>query len=551
MVHLINHPNTPLGPRRSRYDSDSNSRSPPRNRRRKSFSEQAMSAMGMGGSDSNYGRRDRGRDRSSHRRSRYDRPSSRSPSDSRSRSHYRGGGEKDDAKKRLLQAARAALTAGAAEAFKQRKAPGGWAGAKGRRILTAAVTAGGTDGLVDRDPNKHGTRHVVESTLAGLAASHFAGGGSRSQSRDSKSRDSRSRDSRSRGRSSTTTSTLKKLAATGLITAAGKQIFDHISRSRSRPRGRADFRSDDDDEDDDGKKRGSKKRSKSVQDYITQGMAVLGLGEEDDHDRDDRSRDDRDDRRESRGHRGDRERDDRGNGEKDDRERRHRRDRYDDFTDSDEDSEDYKRDSRRGKSSKDVSRTRPLNGKKIPPSNSCDANENDQYHSQGDSDLGDSSDERKKRKKMKRDVLVTSGMASVATIHAAHAIYGSVGKRKHRMHQLREGEITEEEARKRRIKANTMDAVTIGLAAIGIKGAYDEWKEVIEKRKENNHFEEECHQRAMKRERRREQNSNSPKRNRVPDEIESATSADGQKEHSPSYRDENPHVPRETPQIAS
>lgn len=119
------------------------------------------------------------------------------------------------------------------------------------------------------------------------------------------------------------------------------------------------------------------------------------------------------------------------------------------------------------------------------------------------------------------------------------------------MHQLREGEITEEEARKLRIKAHTKDAVSIGLAAIGIKHAYDEWKEVKEKRKETNHFEEECHHRAMKRERRREQSSNSPQRNRIPDEIESATSTDVQKEDNPSYRDGNPHVARETAQIAS
>ncbi|KAJ5329359.1 hypothetical protein N7452_009749 [Penicillium brevicompactum] len=488
--------------RRPRYESDSSpSRSPPRHRRRKSFSEQALGALGLGGAAAASGHRDRGRDRSRHRNRSY----SRSPSDSRSRhgrSHRSSG--RDKSQQRMIQAARAALTAGAVEAFKQRKEPGEWAGTKGKRVLTAAVTAGGTDGLVDKDPNKHGTRHVVESTLAGLAASHFIGGGSRSQSR---------------GRNSAG-SGLKNLAATGAITAAGKEIFDRVagSRSRSRPRGRHDSRSDDE--------RGSHKRSKSVQDYITKGMAALGLGEQEDRRRDDRSGD-------SRGSRRERERDyrePRGHRERDDRERRHRRDRYDDYSGSDADSDYYSRDSRRGKGSRDQ----------------CDHS-----NSESDSDLGDSSDEKKQRKKLKRDVLVTSGLASVATIHAAHGLYGSMEKRKQRMQQLKEGEITPEEARKRRMKANTMDAVSIGLAALGIKGAYGEWKEVNEKRKENHHFQEECAHRAVKREMRRAKSQSTPSRSRWPDEIEYAQSSnDSWKDHTPIYRDGNPYAAHEAPQIS-
>ena len=95
--------------------------------------------------------------------------------------------------------------------------------------------------------------------------------------------------------------------------------------------------------------------------------------------------------------------------------------------------------------------------------------------SESDSDLGDSNDEKEKRKKMKRDMLLTSGLATVATIHAAHGVYGGIQKRKERMQQVKDGEITQEEARKRRIKANTMDAFSVGLAALGIKGAYSEW----------------------------------------------------------------------------
>ncbi|CAG8886359.1 unnamed protein product [Penicillium egyptiacum] len=514
--------------RRPKYDSDSSpSRSPPRHRRRKSFSEQALGALGLGGATASVSRGDRGRGRSPSRRRH--RSYSRSPSDSRSRSRHRGGSKRDKSEQRIAQAARAALTAGAVEAFKQRKEPGDWAGAKGKRVLTAAVTAGGTDGLVDKDPNKHGTRHIVESTLAGLAASHFMGGGSRSRSRG-----------RDGGRSS---GGLKNLAATGALAAAGKEIFDRYSKSRSRPRGRNDSRDSDEE-------RGSHKRSKSVSEYIGKGMAALGLGEEDD-----RRRDSRDDRREHhREHRRE---------HWDDRERRHRRGhRHDEYSDSDTDSDYHNRDSRRGKGSRDVGRHHSLDGRNPPPyaptsasRGESGAGSKDRGHgssSESDSDLGDSSDEKKQRKKLKRDMLMTGGLASVATIHAAHSIYGSMEKRKERMKQLKEGEITAEEARKRRMKANTKDAVSIGLAALGIKGAYSEWKEVMEKSKENSHFREECAQRAVRRERRRARSQGAPSRHhRWPDEIEYAPSTnESRSDHTPVYRDGNPYEVHESQQIS-
>lgn len=365
---------------------------------------------------------------------------------------------------------------------------------------------------------------MVESTLAGLAASHFIGGGSRS----------RSRGRNSRGGSG---SGLKNLAASGALAAAGKEVFDRFSRSRSRPRGRADSRSDDE--------RGSKKRSKSVSEYISKGMAALGLGEEE-RSRDSRDRRDRDHHRDHR----------------DSRDRRHRRDtRHDDYSDSDAESDYYSRDSRRGRGSRDVGRHRSLDGRNPPyaplsaPRGENGARSKDCGHhssSESDSDLGDSSDEKKKRKKLKRDVLLTSGLASVATIHAAHGLYGSMEKRKKRMQQLKEGEITPEEARKRRIKANSLDAVSIGLAALGIKGAYGEWKEVNEKRKENHHFQEECAHRAVKREMRRarSQGGGSSRKNRWPDEIEYAPSTNDSYDRTPVYHDGNPYGVSEAPQIS-
>ncbi|KAJ5098937.1 hypothetical protein N7532_005938 [Penicillium argentinense] len=517
----------PVGPRRSKYDSASeSSRSPPRHSRRKSISEAALGALGLGAasksSDRSYSRHGQDRGRSYSRHGRYS-------SDSRSRSRDRGrhSSKREKSEQRIMQAARAALTAGAAEAFRSRKDPGEWTGEKGRRVLTAAVTSAATDGLVDKDPKKHGTRHVIESTLAGLATSHLVNGGRSS---------SRGRDGR--GRSS---GGIKNLAATGALAAAGKEIYDRFSRSRSRPRGRDER--DDDSRYSDDERRGSRKRSKSVSDYINKGIAALGLDEGKDRGSRDRSRDrskdrdDRSDRRERRHHR-------------DDRRDRDRDSRYDGYSGSDADSDYGRGYSRRGRGSRDVGRTRSLNGGRVPPYSPTSAPRSagsqrptsrgdDCSCSDSDSDLGDSSDEKKMKKKMRRDMLLTSGLATVASIHAAHGVYGSVNKRKLRMKQLKEGEITPEEARKQRIKANTLDAASIGLAALGIKGAYGEWKEVNEKRKENNNFQHECVRRAMKRELKRNRSNSMPSYHRWPDEIEENAYSGGH--GSFSYHDGNPY----------
>ena len=472
-----------------------------------------MSAIGLGSAAS----RDRGRDRDGRGRdsSRYRRYSSDSRSRSRSRDRDRKHRERSEG--RISQAARAALTAGAVEAFRSRKDPGEWTGEKGKRILTAAVTAAGTDGLVDRDPKKHSKRHMVESTLAGLAATHFVNGG-RSQSRGRNSRDGRDRKS---------SGGLKDLAATGALAAAGKEIYDRFSRSRSRARERG--RSSDSDDD----RRGSKKRSKSVSDYISKGMAALGLGEEGSKRSDDgRERGERRRPRDSR-----------------------RRDRSESYSESDTDSDYHhrgssSRDPRQDRGSRDVGRYRsmdgrysqppyPYNNRRSVPTSAprgetggdgaavTKAGTHSHSSSESDSDLGDSDEERNKHKKMRRDMLLTGGLATVATIHAAHNVYGSVQKRKKRMQELEEGKITPEEARKRKIKANTLDAFSVGLAALGIKGAYSEWEEVNEKRKEHKHFQEECEERKKKRLLKRSHSQSTPKRHRWPDEIEYPASRNG------------------------
>ncbi|OJJ49663.1 hypothetical protein ASPZODRAFT_12783 [Penicilliopsis zonata CBS 506.65] len=428
--------------------------------------------------------------------SRHHRSYSYSPSPTRSKSRHTR--EKDE---RIAQAVKAALTAGAAEAFRLRNEPGDWKGAKGRRILTAAIAAGGTDGILDRNnPEKHSTRHIIESTLAGLAANRLVNGPrSRSQSR-SKSRHR----SKSRGGSGA----LKDVAATGLLAAAGKEIYDHVrnrSRSRSRPaggRGRSSSRNSGA-----GDHRGSSRRSKSVSEYINKGLAALGLGESsknsDAGGRRDKDMHDRD-------HDHDRPR------------RRQRRRHLSDSEDSgsswssDEDSRDDRGRSRRG----DRHHSREV----ISPSTGYSSTEggrgnsrlkktkkkNNDSHTDSDSDLGDSSDEKKQDKKLRRDTLLTTGLATVATIHAAHSVYKGYEGRKKRKKEVEEGEMTPQEAHKLRVRANLADAASVGLAALGVKGAVGEWKEVLEKKHERDHYHEECAHRHEKRSARRSQSSARP-----------------------------------------
>lgn len=559
-VHFANFATS--GHRRSRYSPPSYSPSPERRKsRRKSFSEQALGALGLGGgaaaadykhdrdyrggdyrgSDRDYYGRGRDHDRDRYRRGRsYSRSHARYPSSSPSRSrdrnrnrHRSRGGRTHEEK--IAQAARAALTAGAAQAFRSRKDPGPWTGDKGKAILTAAVAAAGTDGLVDQDPNKHSKRHMIESTLAGLATSHLVKGG-RSQSRG--------RDRDGRNKSSGGGGGLKDLASAGALAAAGKEIYDRISRSRSRPRGREGSRDSYDDESDrttrsrsrHGDHRGSKKRSKSVSEYISKGMAALGLEEADGGGGDsDRRRDDRHrtrDRAPDYNHR-------RGGGGSR---------QYDSYSDSDGDESEYRnRDSRRSRGSReprDVGRNRSIGRNPTPktptsaPRGGLDGGASSRPRarssSESSSDLGDSDDEMKKHRKMKRDMLVTGGLATVATIHAAHNVHSSIEKRKQRRKALEEGKITPEEARKRRIKSNTLDAASIGLAALGIKGALGEWKEVNEKHKEHKEFKDECAHRSEKRHMHRQTRSQGPTyRRRWPDEIQNAPSPVNSWKHSP------------------
>ena len=108
---------------------------------------------------------------------------------------------------------------------------------------------------------------------------------------------------------------------------------------------------------------------------------------------------------------------------------------------------------------------------------------------------------------MKGKEYLTAGLAAVATIHAAHSVYSSMEARDKRHQEVIKGEMSPEEARKKKNKARLQDAAAIGIAALGIKGAYSEWQEVQEHRHELAEQQEERKKRHEKRLKRMEKQS--------------------------------------------
>jgi hypothetical protein len=447
--------------RRSRkYESDSSSpsRSPPRRRdRRKSTTEQALGALGLGGvAGALLGKKDnrsRSRDRGGRGRDR-DYSSDRSRS---RRSRSRGGKDsarsKSKGREKIIQSLKAAALAGATEAFRARNEPGGWGGAKGKRVLTAAVGAAGVDGLITGtgggDPDKHSTRHIIESAICGLAAGRLVNG-PRSQSRG-------------RGRSpSQSRGGAGDLVSGGILAAGAKKLYD---RARSKSRGRHESS----DSYDSRSPPREKKRSKSITDYARNGLAALGVGG--------------------------------AAKEVDDKKNRREVDEDDQYYHQKYNGPDGYSDSREV-------------GQPLPSAVNGGAHIRDGYdygpHRTGDpdtdsdSDLGSSSGEEKERKKGTGKQLLTAGLATIATIHAAHSVYQSAEKHEVREKELRKGEISKAEAKKQRNRGYLQDAASVGIAALGIKGAMSEWMEAKEHREEHLKEKEKFERHKAKRAARRE-----------------------------------------------
>ncbi|KAF2189659.1 hypothetical protein K469DRAFT_683072 [Zopfia rhizophila CBS 207.26] len=364
-------------------------------------------------------------DRYEDRRYRDDRRSRRYSSSSRSRSGGRHKGEK-----KWEQAAKAAIVAGAVEAFRSRKTPGPWTGEKGQRIATAALGAAGIDSLVDKDPDKHSKRHVAESAIGGLLANRLAHG-SRSRSRGRgyngsvsppRSR-SRSRSifgrgrSRSRARSEGGGSTIRDVAGAGAVLAAGKALYDRV---RSKSRSRRD-----------------RSRSVSSEDsYVPS---------------------------------------------------RNRRNRA------------YSR----GRSMDDYQEAPRANTERSLTTTTTRKKRDSSTDSESTTDM------EMKRKKMRGKELLTAGLATVATIHAAHGVYSSMVASEKRRRLVSEGEMSPEEARKRKSKNMLQDAAAVGIAALGIKSAFSEWKEMNEQR----HSVKELETRGRKRRKTRERREKEARQN--------------------------------------
>ena len=479
------------------YSSESEDEKPKKSRR-KSIVEGALGLAGLGAAAKAVGG---GRDKSRSRRGSQDSFTSRRSGRSRSRG---GRGKSPEGVAKFQQAAKAALLAGATEAFRVRKEPGGWGGAKGKRILTAAIGAGGIDAAADRDPDHKSKRHILEAVVGGLAGNRLINGSRSNVEDDNRSSRGKSR-SRSRGPSGGGGGAgLAALATAGLGALAAKKISD---RSRSRSRGG-----------DDRRRRGSPdsydsrspspdrrhKRSKSVTDYARKGLAALGIGgaagaAEEDHDR----------RRsevveETHVHRSSRRR----HGSDDDYDRRgsprdlgyaqSRGDPYGDPRYADSRSS-VGGGSRNGGSRRNDARAR--DGRK-------NRRTAEGKGSDSESSLGSSSGDEKRIKKMKGKQFITAGLATVATIHAAHNIYQSMEKREARHKAVQEGEMTPEEARKLKAKATLQDTASIGIAALGIKGAISEIKEANEMRHEFREFREKKEERHKKRLERQKRSNN-------------------------------------------
>ncbi len=451
----------------------------------KSFLENALAAAGLGGAVSALtgGSSD---DKRSDTRSRRG---------SRSRSRSNSGSRNKGSASKIQKAAMVSLLAGATEAFRIAKEPGSWKGEKAKRVLTAAAGAATIDAAQD---DKHGKLGLAESIIGGLLGNRLVNGSRRNIEEDKRTGRSRSRSrARSDGGGGGGVSGLAALATAGLGALGAKKLVDSRERSRSRRRRSADS--------DDSRRRSPdrsrRSRSRSVVDATRRGLSKLGLGNNADSDSRDRGSSPRrkHHRRRDSGDSYDDNPSDRrrgGGGDRDrSRDRDHDRDRDRDRDyDRDRDSDRNRGSTRGGKDDHDVGarldRRRGGSGSRRKTGGS---------NAGSDSDLGSSSEDEKKQKKMKGKQIITAGLAAVATIHAAHNVYQSMEKRRSRQRAVREGRLSHEEAEKLKKRAILHDAASIGIAALGIKGALSEMKEVREVNHELKEWQEEKARRHQRR----------------------------------------------------
>ncbi|KAI0905558.1 hypothetical protein F4823DRAFT_132287 [Ustulina deusta] len=454
----------------------------------KSFLEGALSAAGLGSAIKALTGGDP--DKDSRHGSRSRRGSS--PDSHRSR---------DNPSARMQKAAKASLIAGAAEAFRVAKEPGGWKGEKMKRVITAAAGAATIDAA--HDPTKDGKRHLIESVIGGLVGNRVLNGSRKDIEEDRSTGRSRSR-SRTRSSSRGRGPGLAALATAGLGALGVKKLVESRSRSRSRTRS-------DDSYDDRGDSRRrhsrSRSRSRSIVDGARRSLAKIGLGNGPDDRRDDRSYDDHSPR--GSGRRG-------GHG------------RYDD--------NDYYM--RGGKGPEDDYYDERSHGGHSPSRSHSRGRSN----SVSSSDLGDSDTDRKTTGKMRRKQLITAGLATVATIHAAHSVYQSVEARNARHKAVQQGRLSPQEAKKLKSKAIMQDVASVGLAALGIRGAISEVKEAREQAKSISEWKQKREGRHQRRiERLKRANDDHHGRSRIDGWATSSPPQEHRYVDVPRYVDGNPY----------
>lgn len=470
----------------------------------KNFLENALAAAGLGGAlktilggggsdkekdDHRGGGRDRSRD---------------GRGDTRSRAGSPGRDkEKSSGGNKIQKAAMASLIAGATEAFRVSKEPGGWKGEKAKRVLTAAAGAATIDAA--QKPGKDGSKlGLAESVIGGLIGNRMINGSKKEIIEDRETGRSRSR-SRARSESGGGKSSgmgLAALATAGLGAIGAKKAVENIREDRSRSRRRS-LSQDSYDSRDESPRRRQRSRSRSVVDTARRGLAKIGFGKKDDESdvgsrrggRGGRYSDDDDDydSRDGRGARG--------------AGRRH--DSYDD-------------DRSVARGGRDRSRGAAPKGGRASSRGSVSS-----------SDLGDSEEDEKRAKKMRGKQILTSGLAAVATIHAAHNVYQSMEKRNARHKAVKAGKLSPEEAQKLKSKALLQDAASVGIAALGIKGAISEMKEAREMSHELAEWREEKEARHNKRLARLER-----QRNRRDNNLE-GTFSENESSDDPGYESDD------------
>lgn len=485
----------------------------------KNFLEGALAAAGLGGAVKALTGGSSHDDRRSDTRSR---------AGSRSRSP-RGKG---DGANKIQKAAMASLIAGATEAFRVAKEPGGWKGEKAKRVLTAAAGAATIDASLSGQ--KGGSKlGLAEAVIGGLVGNRVLNGSKRNIEEDRGTGRSRSRSrARSEGGGGSGGSGLAALATAGLGALGAKKLYDSQkdrSRSRSRRRSIDSYDSRDGSPD----RRRQRSRSRSVVDKARNSLARLGIGN---------GADDDDDRPRDRSRR-------RGAYDDEDEPRGSRRNRN---YDSDDDGY-YRSKGRGGGRDRDYGDDRSTRGG--PDQSRAGGGgqrRSNSKSSSSDSDLGDSDEDAKRAKKIKGKQIITTGLAAVATIHAAHNVYQSMEKRNARHKAVKEGKLSEEEAKKLKSKALLQDAASVGIAALGIKGAISELKEANECRHEMKDWQQkrlERHQKRLQRQKRLQNggnhggrdDSNSHDGRRTDSWSPTASQRGGRYDEGPRYTDGNPY----------